>query len=473
MNNYYIDASVYAYNFPENIQNEENTKKNDDYFERIRILHDLVCNKKPCNLKYFLSRHDFNFLEEKKFIDRNLKAGLMIAETLLEEINRKVIDFDDWFKIFPSIQYDSGPFLSNDISPYIKNEELKNNTKKNIALIAALNKYVYKNSKTYKIILNNDVNLNYIQITADFRVFIAQYKDDNNLVIRKIKGFPKNEILQINSQKVEITKLNVLAENKFICPWKLDHDVFLNTMKVKLSHIKFNPQCSVSLEQYKNKIDVKQQEIMDKYYGKVKKRILYKGEETDEEKQLDKIDRWKDQFYDVLSVNLETLNNYLDINNKMEKLFLEDETYGDCKRDCDKLENCGAHIRYFGADCVDETLNQKKNPDVEKDRKINNDIFWLHLRPNIIYVMPNEKYLKSCESPLWFLALRIHFRWISYQEIEVGFIGRHRFLPCKRRNSITKKVMNCNRPDCPVSQNSPLHERKLEEYDNFLKEWPK
>ena len=457
MNNYYIDASVYAYPFNKDTQNEEYINNLSDYIDRIEILDDVINFNKQFHIKYFLSYRDIVFLEENNLdlteidinelsINRNVKMGLEIAQDSLEKIYRKIltdpdpgksnkaskyIDFDEWFMI-RGIDINSEP---DDISMLIRNKELRDNTIKNMAIIAALNKYVYKNSKNndvFNIILNSDINLNNIQITAGFTINMFHFSgvDKDNKKVRyiyKIKDFPKNDFIQISNQNVNFSKIDVLNEEKFNYSWNDDHNMFIENVKKEFTHIEFNSNCAIELEKYRRKI---------------------------EEKKLDKIEEWKKQFYDVLYANLRALNNFLDIDNKAG--IGENERYHGCRDGCDRLINCGAHIRYFGADCVDEKKEDKGKPGVEEDRTINNKQFWLHLRP----------YTMSCDDVLWFLTLRIHFRWITNRIIEIGSIGRHRYLPCPKRDPGNGKIKDCRRPKCPIYQDPNGNE-----YQNFLKQW--
>ena len=267
--------------------------------------------------------------------------------------------------------------------------------------------------------------------------------DKNNKKIKyknKIKDFPNNDVFQIKNQNVKITNLNTLIESKYIFTWNMDHNEFLDTAKCKFKYIEFGQGCAIGLEQYRHKIDIEQQKIL----------MLNNIPKNSKE-----IEQWKDQFYDVLYANFEALNDFLDIDNKVGNIN-ENERYHSCKYGCDRLINCGAHIRYFGADCVDETLKDKNNPDVKKNRTIDNNIYWLHLRP----------YNINCDAPLWFLGLRIHFRWITNRKIEIGWIGRHLFAPCPKRDPADGKIKKCNRPECPIYKDP-----KGNEYINFRKDW--
>ena len=463
MNNYYIDASIYANPLQKNIEEKGiNTEILDEYFDRIRALYEIIIYNQPRHIKYFLADRDFEFLRtcnldllqidiSKLSLDKYYLSNLGLAQDLLNAIYKKLcnalihIEFNKWFRIL-DLEFNSEPILSDDISMYIRNDELRNNTIKNIAIIAALNEYVYKNSKTHKIILSNDINLDCVQITADLSIdmdFSPGRDKNNNKVIYKckIKNFPNNDILQIKNQNVEISKLNALTESNYIYSWNMDHNTFLDKVKKEFAYIEFGLGCAKGMEQYRRKINIKQQEILKK-----NKMII--------SKDFKDIEQWKNQFYDVLYANLEALNDFLS-NNNIAGIKKDDECYHGCEDGCDKIQYCGAHIRYFGADCVDETREDKKNRYVKLGRTFDNSIYWLHLRP----------YTMSCDATLWFLCMRIHFRWIETNKIEIGWIGMHLFAPCRKRDPVNGTVKNCIRLECPRYKDP-----KGDEYINFRKD---
>jgi len=101
-----------------------------------------------------------------------------------------------------------------------------------------------------------------------------------------------------------------------------------------------------------------------------------------------------------------------------------------CKSKCEFLEACSSNIRYFGVDCVDELWIHKNNELVKKDRTRKNSeggesIYWIHLRPQSL----------NDDTALGFLSLRIHFRPLGAGKIEIGWIGRHLYLPSKTKEA--------------------------------------
>lgn len=130
---------------------------------------------------------------------------------------------------------------------------------------------------------------------------------------------------------------------------------------------------------------------------------------------------------------------------------------------CDARNICGSNIRFFGVDCAGESQTNKDNKDVIKDRTKKNsngsdDVYWLHLRPNNC----------GCDGELWFITFRIYFKFISAKQIEIGWIGRHLYQPCRKKN----KIYKCERPKCPLNPDSPDYDKNDDDLTNFLKQWP-
>jgi len=202
------------------------------------------------------------------------------------------------------------------------------------------------------------------------------------------------------------------------------------------------------------------------------------------DKNQDKIEEWIYICPDIIYENIKTLHDFvksggisknkktIDSNNRYHcckdynkcKLNICDSDICDsssCWKNCDFLEYCSSYIHYFGIDCVDE--KRKRELDIQNDRKWKNNqgsesFYWHHLRLKTI----------PCDDPLWFLSLRIHFRWDDINnKIEIGWIGRHLFTKCERNED-----MNCKRLlECPVHKESNKRDKNLTNFENFLKQW--
>jgi hypothetical protein len=457
MTSYSIDGSVYAYPFQENAMSVEEYNK---YYKIIRDLHDIIIEKQPRYIKYFLFSQDINLLAKSialfdqniELINRVIKgnpqeAGSIVdLKIIITEIwNRlqskdnkndntqnnerngnggdltEYIIFENWFDIKDVVLKSKLELaLPDDINQKIQNEDLKINLKKHLTLIAALNKYIYKNNETHNIIvLNNNISSKTIPITAEFDIKMKQSQkpDKTGKMVNytyKIKNLPLLDV-SIKKQKVSISTLDSLTENKKNNDWE---EIYNNAKTNFKDHLVFGPECKEGIKQY-----IKQ--IKDK-------RIEFKSD------KLQKIEKWLDEFPCVLYENLKALNDFFTIVNfnKDTKDYCE---YYHCKPACESFYPCSSYIRFLGVDCVDERpyhrgkatdfngklLDSKEVENIKKSRtKKNNEgnesEYWLHLRPQT---------RKKHYDPLWFLTLRIHFRLLTAQKIEIGWIGEHLYLP--------------------------------------------
>jgi hypothetical protein len=476
MNNYSIDASVYAYPFQ---GNSLDIKEIEDYNNTICNFNKLVDNSQ-FNIKYFLFEKDIKLIlynEKYDFSKQNishlnallvknnstikiigtqnefkktitiLAVRLGLYKTFNTNNNNqggdftKYIIFEKWFKIKDVSFRSPEPQLSDSLSKIIEDEKLRDNSIKNIAIIAALNKNVYKNNEIHKIIFGNNVALKNIKITAHLDVVMKQYsfidKNSGKNCIKdfKIKNFPDTNMIELNSQNVEISTLDTMAyKNNCISSWQ-------DVITTPFNHITFAPEVEVGIKQYIDKIMAIQKE----------------GNKNS-------IKKWKNGIKDVLYANLKALDNFLDVIDGSEIMNKPgDHYYDDCKPNCKFFAKCGAHIRLFGVDCADERKIHKADKYVRGDRTRDNkqggkSTFWIHLRPRI----------KKCWDSNWFLSMRIHYKWVeANKKIEIGWIGRHLYLPCS-------DLSNCKRTECPLNPNCPNPPRdpSLNELENYLKQYP-
>ena len=457
MTNYSIDGSVYAYPFQEGILNIEDLYK---YCKTIRDLHDVIIEKQPRNKKYYLFLRDMisifkndelNFINKdielfRDIIRENPKKQFLIkeAQKLLNEIyerllptdiknsenndsendakkgnlNRYVI-FENWFNI-KNIIFLQGhePMLPDYILKEIKNKDLRKNLRKNMAIIAALNKYVYKNNEIHKVVLNNNCPSDNFNVTAEFDIKMEQvsYLDKNDKpknYVYKIKELPlKNAI--ITNQNVHIFNLESFIKINMYDSWEKAYSDAETNFK---DHLIFGPECKIGICCYVKKILEKREK-----YGSSERLI---------------IDKWLNEFPDTLYENLKALKNFIaKIDLTMTGAVNPDERYH-CHNACNFYCSCCSYIRFFGVDCVDELpyhkgltnrngeyLDIEEVEKIKQDRTKTNSIgekseYWLHLRPKTV----------KQDNFLSFLTLRIHFRRFAPQKLEIGWIGGHLYLP--------------------------------------------
>ena len=201
MNSYSIDASVYAYPFQ---QTPSDPNEVYYYCKSINDLCNIVNKIQPRNKKIYLFFRDMKFINKNKDLNyiiqnispldqllkkNNIKINLLReAQEILDmlfnkfllnpknenKLSEKII-FEKYFNIENVIFKENKTIkLPNDIDKIIKNKELKKNTKKNIAKIIYLNKYVYKNYKIHNIILGGSIPAQSIKITdTDFDIIMT------------------------------------------------------------------------------------------------------------------------------------------------------------------------------------------------------------------------------------------------------------------------------------------------------------
>jgi len=199
--------------------------------------------------------------------------------------------------------------------------------------------------------------------------------------------------------------------------------------------------------------------------------------------EINKILEWEKEFPDVLYENLKVLDDYLDVINCSKQKKIGNPVLYECYS-CYKSHGydtyycdnyCNQNNRFYGVDCSDENNNYKNKGNnidekvrilIEMDRtKYNSEgkgkksTYWLHLKP----------YRFHCDDFLWFLSLRIYFKWLELsKKIEIGWIGRHLYLPCPKKDNIN----DCQRKVCPLHPNSPIRNLNVDELANYLKQWP-
>ena len=495
MNSYSIDASVYAYPFKDNIPDPNGIYI---YYKTIMDLYDIIIKEQPLNKKFYLFFMDIvllyyhkelNLLEQdisqlnETFIKANIPFDFNEAQKSLDTIitwlltNKSDIDlnddqlpekiiFEDWFNI-EDIKFKDYNNLSlpEEINEKIYNEDLKINTAKNIAKIAYLNEYVYKNDEFHKIILNNYIQVQPISTDCwEFDIEMAKesFIDQNNIKQTKkyiIKNAPLININIKDQKQVNISKLDVLIKNNYRYG---DWEEALNAAENEFKHLKFGHEVKESLKEYVSKINIEKNNLS----------------ESDE---LKTINNWNKEGPDLLYEYLKTLNDFVskaDLSPPKIRIITGERYH--CNKICEFIESCSSNLRFYGIDCVSESRGVKEDRDgedqfylVEADRTIRNSEngynyskYWTHLRPKTV----------KCFNLLWFLSFRIHFILLdTEQKIEIGWIGRHLYHPCtdliKR-----KKCENDGRGiDCPLHPLNPLdppYDKKADELTNYLKQWP-
>jgi hypothetical protein len=243
MTNYSIDASVYAYPFQDDNINGDGLY---DYYKTIMVLHDLIIEKQARYIRYFISKRDIELIiknEELNFIEQNASLmdqilndsycniNMRDAQKCLDEIfsilynpvhdpvkgdMTKHVIFENWFDV-DRISSNSYPRLPDTLSKEIHNKELRKNIIKHLLLLAALNKYVYKNCETHQLVINSSIKEQDIPMTSEFNIEMIQgsyLMDDDRPqnIIFKIKNLPLNSV-KIEKQNVKVSSLDKLAND--------------------------------------------------------------------------------------------------------------------------------------------------------------------------------------------------------------------------------------------------------------------
>ena len=436
MVNYSVDASVYACTL-NNVSDAEEIKK---HYEIIKKLYDLIITKHPLYRKFFLFEEDMKLVRKfylKSYTPQNIPILEQIIKTggynrnnirwmmhLTDKIttrneNKKneYIMFEKWFNIedikFKEEKY---PPLPEEINEKISDADLLRNTQKNIAKIAFLNQYVYKSDKLHNIILGDSIETESIppMDKAEFDIIMT----DNYI----IKNAP-SKVVNSLKQNVNISKLDALVTNDFKYKSNEWKEALNDAEENFKEHLKFGPDVKPGLEKYVKEIKNESNKLSEK-----NKKIF---------------SDWMEEGPNTLYEYLKALDDFLANSNLKPVKKITDLRYQCCKKMCDGkicpesrskgfvcqgkcefLEACGSNIRYFGVDCVDELNTHKKDKDVEKARTKKNceggeSAYFIHLRPQKM----------EFEASLGFLSLRIHFRPLDTGKIEIGWIGKHLYLP--------------------------------------------
>jgi len=511
MINYSIDASVYANPFQENNYDVKEIK---NYYDTIKNLAGIIFDKHPQNRKYYLFENDIKLISRNGKLDfskqditklnKILKSkyplcNMIVVRKLFDKIisriftdKRNHIMFDNWFNI-KNIEFkdDNYPSLPDELNEKISNEDLIKNTKKNMTKIAYLNKYVYKSDKLHNIVLKKSISAQSVLIDTEFKITMTNgyYFENMNKIYYKyiIKDAPLKNI-NINNQNVNISTLKAF----------IDFNYNYNSTLHNNSYIKYN------LERWEEALNKAQKQFKDhvvfgrevksglmQYIKKIiDERCLLLPNIKSKSKEIDEIDTWMKEGPNTLFENLRAINDFISNSSIIKIKRNMNERYNccntktcngiacreylsvfnnNCNLKCEFLEECGSNIKYFGVDCSDEWYERKKEIFVEKDRtkkdiEGNESKYWIHLKLNN----------KVCRDPLWFMNLRIHFRYIGNEKIEIGWIGRHLYLPCPIID--IQERMLCIRDKCPFHPKNPLnppYDKNADELTNYLKQWPK
>jgi hypothetical protein len=476
MVSYSIDASVYAFPF-----NKEILDHNDiiNYLETISNLSEVIFEKQPRDKKYYLflrdielidNCEDLNLIEQdisildkilestdtffnirnvqlciEKIFNRLLPTTSEDSEDNEEDVDplAKKIIFENWFHI-EDIDFKPGKKLSlpDEMNKKRYNEKLLENTEKNMAKIAYLNKYVYKDENIHKLVLGCDIHAQSISITnTEFNIIMGNVPRSGGKTYI-IKDAPRQNI-SIKNQSISTSTLETLVMSDPNCP-KRKWETVLNDAEKDFKHLKIGPEVKANLEHYINTINVEKNKL-PKYV-----------------KEIDKsIEECPSSIYE----NLKALNNFIPVVSLLPTRINTNEQHYCCTK-CEFYFNCGSNIRFFGVDCCDESGGIKGDILAEADRKRKSSdgdypIYWTHLRPRS----------KLCDDDLWFLTIRIHIRLLLKEnKIEIGWIGRHLYHCPKEKYHF----MGCKmHKECPFNPKSPLHDKNADKLTNYLKRWPK
>lgn len=240
MNIYSIDTSIFK-----SLYNNQNIDGAIlfDFYKCIRDLHEIIVKKQPRRQKYFLFSDSIDIMERCiSFIEDNKNKTVLNKKLneytksismdevlrLLDEIKRKmpkkIFLFEEWFDIekinlhsieewFDIDKINLHPIsLGNEI-PY---NILLNSSRDHFAVIAAFNKYIYKNCDKHQFILSNNIVAGNNTVTAELSFVMKDnltYIKDDEMCNRsfRFKYLPLDDI-KLKNQDIKINKL-VLRNN--------------------------------------------------------------------------------------------------------------------------------------------------------------------------------------------------------------------------------------------------------------------
>ena len=257
----------------------------------------------------------------------------------------------------------------------INNKSLASASKKNIYILAFLNKCIYKTPDTTSIISSNDEN----EYNFDINIENINHKF-NNIQNR----------IWISNGHIKNINLKNISSNKFFSIVEMMD--FINSSKIFDDTLILGNIINDSIQEY--------EAILNCYLS---------TSENDIKKEI--------QFYKTEYAN--TTFNCLDILNKLVKycnlsnaslpFFSLSKNFN-----CDKwIKNhdicklCCGYLRVCGFNCSGEN----------EERRIGDDTYVLHLKPYSYLKEGNEKHLID-------LTLRIYFKWDNFK-IKIGYIGKH------------------------------------------------
>jgi len=516
MTNYTIDGSVYNYPFN---NTQPNINELDIYYMDVKYLYDLLFKKQDRYNKQTGCKHYYLLQDDIKLTMEYLgqhKKGYTVPSSITPEENKEIdwskaiidsrindikttlgklfrnlgytennnivqyaedeitehIKIDSWFDIEDvTFKPDKQLLLPDDILLKIQDQNQRENTKKNLAIIAALNRYVYQGNMTHNLIMSKSITTKVIPLKdTGFDITMKQgdHKiNDESSFHYKIKNLPVKNI-HIDDQKINVSSIHELIKDSNIM--HSISEAYEEAKKCFKDQIEFGLEVNDSIKQYEQKIAVMSSTCS-----------------PDERK---KIKNWLKICPDILYENIKTLSNSVSsMGTNIENRNLDERWHCcrgkringnkcdknacpeiSCIDKCDFLETCGSYIHFFGADCIDDHRNNF-NTSINttfmiKDRTRKNSqgvdsVYWHHIRINTI----------SCDDNLWFLTLRIYFKQFSNNKIEIGWIGRHLYNRCRYCNDLPTLRNECKRRDSCSRNPDPKRENlKICEYGDFLKE---
>jgi hypothetical protein len=428
MNNYTIDASVYA--LPQTSgESDADDKVIFNYLKGINTICDLAERR---DINIFLLYRDVKLLDRLKLLPdidsmKSLKMQKIIynpgtinrfLDYLLRSIqdyaSGKTADLKDAakYKVFENkfcfnIKLDENS--GNSIAPVeikntIGNEELRDNFVKNSAIIAKLNEHVYKNNPDrHKIILNTPPCEIEIKNVTIKEILMEPVKDKNGVIRRPIiyyNIFPPPLInIKISNTLIGAMNISTVRQKEKIEPGSSDIYSVYKTAKQEFGDtLIFGKDVKRGIDEYWNKI----------------KEELEKNPGWDVLKEKTKNLPW------ILRSYLEVLHDV-----SLDPGFYQCSSSSNycCSPCCSLIHKCKSLISLMGLNCSDEDLRQMNDDLVEKARQFddgsgNKELFTLHLKP-----LSEER-----STDLWFLTLRIYFK-VKGGKIVIGWIGQHRYLP--------------------------------------------
>jgi len=402
MNNYLVDASVYA--LPHSIPDKPDEDVINSFNCYLNNLSNLVefigANDRNLKINYFqFSSKDIELLIKKELfwdvdtikkirkmaISKNNRKMLdSIGYLILDELCRlrwagkcskpeKLCSIEAYIGI-DEIEIEEDFICNPDITKEICNIHITDNLKKNICRLAFLNNKIFLDNNITKIITGH-----------------PEKECKVNILITKIKhNFNNIEQLNINILNSTVQNHNLKILDK--CDFSSIDEALNNAERDFKETVEYNKNIYSSIKKYK--------EGLSELRSNVNIDIL-------------KVDNFKKEYPYMVYRSIDILNKlvkYYGKRGRLNPLRPLSERFHCSTIGVNEICNkCCGFLRICGFDCSDE-----KDSDIKNEHMIDEKLYRIHLKTYTI--METGKYEN--------LALRIYFRWDS-DKIEIGYIGKH------------------------------------------------